>query len=140
MTAIQDLSFAISSIEKLKKHKIDLNNKLGDLDRQVNDHYHIIELIPLNASELSTVTKNLRALLKTRRELKEKVIAVSNFLSSIVEKTKSLDIYELNAQNREKKYLEEALVSYEKTFGKKKKIKLLTPISIKSAIESMINN
>lgn len=123
MTALHDLSTAISAIDRLKKHKNDLNAKVSNLDRQVNDHYHVIELLPLNASELSTVTKNLRSLLKERREIKEQVIAVSNFLSSVVETAKPSEIHNENAQKREQKYTQEALASYEKIFGKKKILK-----------------
>ena len=123
MTALHDLSMAFSAIDRLKKHKNDLNAKISNLDRQVNDHYHVIELLPLNASELSTVTKNLRLLLKERREVKEQVIAVSNFLSSVVETAKPSEIHDLNAQKREQKYTQEALASYEKIFGKKKILK-----------------
>ena len=123
MTALHDLSAAISAIDRLKKHKTDLNAKVSNLDRQVNDHYHVIELLPLNASELSAVTKNLRNLLKERREIKEQVIAVSNFLSSVVENTKPSEIVDANAQKREQKYTQEALASYEKIFGKKKVLK-----------------
>ena len=123
MTALHDLSTAISAIDRLKKHKNDLNAKVSNLDRQVNDHYHVIELLPLNASELSTVTKNLRLLLKERREIKEQVIAVSNFLSSVVETAKPSEIHSENAQKREQKYTQEALASYEKIFGKKKVLK-----------------
>lgn len=123
MTALHDLSTAISAIDRLKKHKNDLNAKVSNLDRQVNDHYHVIELLPLNASELSTITKNLRLLLKERREVKEQVIAVSNFLSSVVETAKPSEIHSENAQKREQKYTQEALASYEKIFGKKKVLK-----------------
>ncbi len=123
MTALHDLSTAVSAIDRLKKHKNDLNAKISNLDRQVNDHYHVIELLPLNASELSTVTKNLRLLLKERREVKEQVIAVSNFLSSVVETAKPSEIHDLNAQKREQKYTQEALASYEKIFGRKKILK-----------------
>ena len=123
MTALHDLSTAISAIDRLKKHKNDLNAKVSNLDRQVNDHYHVIELLPLNASELSIVTKNLRLLLKERREIKEQVIAVSNFLSSVVETAKPSEIHSENALKREQKYTQEALASYEKIFGKKKVLK-----------------
>ena len=123
MTALHDLSMAVSAIDRLKKHKNDLNAKISNLDRQVNDHYHVIELLPLNASELSTVTKNLRLLLKERREVKEQVIAVSNFLSSVAETAKPSEIHDLNAQKREQKYTQEALASYEKIFGRKKILK-----------------
>ena len=123
MTAIQDLSVATAAIDRLKKHKTDLNNKISSLDRQVNDHSHVIELLPLNASELSTITKRLRGLLKERREVKEQVIAVSNFLSSVVETAKPSEIHGANAQKREQKYTQEALVSYEKIFGRKKILK-----------------
>lgn len=123
MTALHDLSTAMAAIERLKKHKGSLNAKVGELDRQVNDHYHVIELLPLNASELSKVTKNLRSLLKERRDVKEQVIAVSNFLSSVVETAKPCEIHDENASKREQKYTQEALASYEKIFGTKKVLK-----------------
>ena len=120
MSAMHDLSVALSAIDKLKKHKNDLNSLVSSLDRKVNDHYHVIELLPLNAAELSVVTKNLRSLLKDRREAKEQVIAVSNFLSSVAETAKPHETHENNTQKREQKYTKEALNSYFNIFGKKK--------------------
>lgn len=120
MSVIHDLTTAVSAIERLKKHKADLNNRVSVIDKTVNDHYHVIELLPLNAAELSVVTKNLRALLKDRREAKEQVIAVSNFLSSVAESAKPYETHENNTQKREQKYTEEALNSYFNIFGKKK--------------------
>ena len=80
----------------------------------------MIELLPLNAAELSKITKSLRTLLKERREVKEQVIAVSNFLASQVDGVKAPEVSEKNAQQREAKYRSEALLVYEKIFGKKK--------------------
>lgn len=120
MSVTHDLSTAVSAIERLKKHRTELNNKVSSIDKLINDHYHVIELIPLNAAELSKVTKSLRNLLQERREAKEQVIAVSNFLASQVDGVKAPEISEKNAQQRETKYRNEALVVYEKIFGKKK--------------------
>lgn len=123
MTVYSDLKNTIDAIAKIKTHKVALNIRVGDLDRQVNDHYHVIELLDLSASELSRVTKSLKALLRERREIKEQVIAVSNFLSSTAESTKPPEITRKNAKQREDKYVAEALQSYEKIFGKPKTCK-----------------
>ena len=120
MSVIHDLTTAVSAIERLKKHRADLNNRASAIDKTVNDHYHVIELLPLNAAELSKITKSLRTLLKERREVKEQVIAVSNFLASQVDGVKAPEVSEKNAQQREAKYRNEALLVYEKIFGKKK--------------------
>lgn len=123
MSVMNDFSSAFSSIEKLKKHKITLTNAMSNLDRQINDFYHVMELVPLNASELSIITKKLRNSLKYRRELKEQSMTICNMLSSNVESIKSPELIESNAKNRLEKYTQEALLSYSKIFGKPKKVK-----------------
>ena len=123
MSVSHDLALAISTIEKLKQQKTELNNRVSTLDKAVNDHYHVIELLPLNASELSTITKNLKRLLKERRQVKEQVIAVSNFLASQVDGVKDAATIAGNIKQREEKYRAEALLVYEGIFGKKKILK-----------------
>jgi ferritin len=123
MSVSHDLALAISTIEKLKKQKTELNNRVSTLDKAVNDYYHVIELLPLNASELSTITKKLKCILKERRQVKEQVIAVSNFLSSQVEGVKDASTIAGNIKQREEKYRAEALLVYESIFGKKKILK-----------------
>lgn len=120
MTIHNDLTAALDAINKLKTQKGILNARVGTLDKQVNDHYHVIELLDLSASELSKVMKSLKSLLRERREVKEQVIAVSNFLSASAENIKPVEVSQKNAKAREQKYVTEALQSYEKIFGKTK--------------------
>lgn len=122
MTVSADLNNAVAAINKLKTHKGVLNTRVGALDKQVNDHYHVIELLDLSASELSKVTKSLKALLRERREVKEHVIAVSNFLAATADNAKPAEVSEKNAKTREQKYVTEALQSYQKIFGKAKNV------------------
>jgi len=122
MNELKELSSALDLIDKIKTQKSDLNSQMSSFDKQINDHYHMIELLELNAAELSKVTKSLRQLLKKRREAKERVIAISNFLSSTVETAKTIQTSQENAEKRELKYKQEALLSYEKIFGVKKKV------------------
>lgn len=120
MSFEQDLSTALEAIERLKNQKNELNKLVGTLDRKVNDLYHVIELLPLSASELAKVTKTLREVLQQRREAKENIIAVSNFLTTTVEKVKPKEVQDKNAELREDKYRQESLAVFESIFGRKK--------------------
>jgi hypothetical protein len=120
MSVYTELIDIQTGIDRMKKHKADLLSTVSDLDKMVNNIYHMIELLPLSASEMSIVTKQLREILQDRRDKKEVLIAVSNFLTSPVEKTKPHDIGAQNAEDRKEKYRKEALASYQKMFGKQK--------------------
>lgn len=122
MTAMVELENVINTINRLKTQKGILISQTSKLDKQVNDIYHMIEYIPLSASELAKVTKQLREILKTRRETKEKAIAISNFLSAKVEDIKPIDVVNKNAGDRESRYKIEASQSYFEMFGKRKVI------------------
>ena len=115
MNEFKELSSALALIDKIKIQRSELNSHMSSLDKQINDHYHVIELLELNAAELSKITKSLRHLLKKRREAKEQVIAISNFLSSTVETAKPVETSQENAEKRETKYRHEALLAYEKS-------------------------
>ena len=117
MTAEKLINEILNQVEALKKHKAELLKLNSTIDKQINDHYHIIELMPLNASQMSKVTKSLRALLKQRRDAKEEFNAVSNFLSGHMENGKSPIIMKQNAADREQKYRTEAEAAYQKLFS-----------------------
>lgn len=116
MTVEKTIADVLAHVEKLKKQKADLLKLTSSIDKQINDHYHIIELVSLNASQLSKVTKSLKDLLKQRREAKENLNAVSNFLSGNLENAKTPETMKKNANDRENKYRAEAVLAFNAMF------------------------
>lgn len=121
MTLLNDVSTAVGQINKLKSHRDSINSQVSNVDRDINDHYHVLELVDLDAVEIMKVTSSLRKLLKLRRKLKEDQILVNNFLSSSVDSAKSPATHSQNAEDREKKYIREAYQSFSRITGKNKK-------------------
>ena len=115
-----DLGLAHEAITRVKVERDRINGEVSRIDKEVNDHYHVLELLELNGAEMVKIASSLKKLLRQRRKLKEQQIAFSNFLSATVESVKSPAITAQNGADRKSKYTTEALSSYEKIFGKKK--------------------
>ncbi len=120
MEATSDLALVHTAINRIKGERDKINSEVSRIDKEVNDHYHVLELLELNAAEMVKIASSLRKLLKQRRNLKEQQILFTNFLSSNVETAKDPKLASQNAAERETKYTTEALRSYERIFGKKK--------------------
>lgn len=115
-----DLVLAHEAITRVKVERDRINSEVSRIDKEVNDHYHVLELLELNGAEMVKIASSLKKLLRQRRKLKEQQIAFSNFLSATVESAKSPAVTAQNGADRKSKYTAEALSSYEKIFGKKK--------------------
>jgi len=64
----------------LSKTRDEFRLQLKDADKDLSHHYHVLEMVTMDASQLAKVTKSLRAVLNKRRELKE---AMSLFDSAL---------------------------------------------------------
>ena len=120
---LTDLSIVHEAINRIKSDRDRINNEVSKIDKEVNDHYHVLELLELNGAEMVKIASSLRKLLRKRRTLKEQQIMLTNFLSSNVESAKDPKLSVVNAVDREQKYRGEALKSYERIFGLAKDIK-----------------
>ena len=93
--------------------------KMIALNKDISDYLHILELIPLKASEIAKVTAKLRTTLKERRELK--VAADLNCkINNPNSKAFTIPTAETLLQTyveKRAKYVEEAIESYNKHFN-----------------------
>ena len=115
---LTDLSIVHEAINRIKSDRDRINNEVSKIDKEVNDHYHVLELLELNGAEMVKIASSLRKLLRKRRTLKEQQIMLTNFLSSNVESAKDLKVSETNAHDRLNKYRSEAMASYARILGK----------------------
>ncbi len=118
---ISDVQKLHESIDKLKEDLKNLNKESSEIDRHVNNFYHIIELVSLDACELSQLMSKLKQTLKRRREVKEMIICLQAVLSGTASDLKKIEAFKINAEERNKKYKKEALFSYTQITGKIKK-------------------
>ena len=92
--------------------------KMIALNKEISDYLHILELVPLKASEITKVTAKLRAALKDRRELKVSADLNCN-LNNPNSKTFTIPTAELLLQtyvDKRTKYVEEATENYNRHF------------------------
>ena len=92
--------------------------KMIALNKDISDYLHILELVPLKASEITKVTAKLRTTLKERRELK--LVAdlncnINNPNSKAFTIPTAETLLQTYAEKRDK-YVEEAIESYNKHF------------------------
>ena len=88
------------------------------LNKDISDYLHILELVPLKASEIAKVTAKLRATLKKRRELKLAADLNCN-INNPNSKAFTIPTAETLLQtyvDKRAKYVEEAIESYNKHF------------------------
>lgn len=111
------IAIAAAEIAKLKNRLTELQKSASELDKEVSHHYHVLELVPMNAVQLAIVTKSLRNVLKTRREAKENSALLQSVLSG-----KTLDLRESPTKIAEReavvsRYVAEAQESFAKIMG-----------------------
>lgn len=100
-------------INEFKQLNEDADKNISALDAKINDLYHIIEYLPLNAVELSKVMKVLRESLNARREWKDCRANATSSLSKL--SSSDLSHYKSRTKitdERNEKYYKESLVSY----------------------------
>lgn len=110
----------VSSINELsdeRKRLLKLNSKI---DIQINNCYHIIELLPLNAIQLMKVTRKIKKFLQERRDIKESINLINTLLDK-VQKIKSNEEFFIKAESRKVRYINEAREEYEKLMDEKLK-------------------
>ena len=112
-------------IQKYHKAEKEVFNTLKDqgvrmlaLNKEISDYLHILELVPLKASEITKVTTKLRAALKDRRELKISADLNCN-INNPTSKAFTIPTAEVLLQtytDKKAKYVEEAIESYNNHF------------------------
>lgn len=113
------IAIAAAEIAKLKNRLTELQKSASELDKEVSHHYHVLEMVPMNAVQLAIVTKSLRNVLKTRREAKENSALLQSVLGG-----KTLDLRESPAKIAEReavvsRYAAEAQESFAKIMEKR---------------------
>lgn len=80
----------LETIDKIRSSKMELASavdesmiKFKQIESEISDCYHILELLPLNGGQMLKVTSKLTKLLKQRRDLKP----VAEYYSEIHNKT-----------------------------------------------------
>ena len=88
------------------------------LNKEISDYLHILELLPLKASQIAKVTSKLREALKERRDLKLASDLSCNINNPILKSFKILPAETLlqTYVDKRDKYVEEAIESYNKHF------------------------
>jgi hypothetical protein len=115
-SATMDMVF--NATRELHLLKNETARMMSAVDSKVSDCYHILEIITLNAAQAARVTKELRSLLKQRREAKEKMILIETVLANKFENTQLKDTITKKSEERASKYAGEAKQAYVRIFGK----------------------
>jgi hypothetical protein len=107
----QEMRDFSDNVTGLCKNFMSFHKELSDIDKKINDLYHIIEFIDLNAADASKVFKYLKRTLRKRRDIKDKISVVQG-IPSIVQNPKIRDFDSLTSvECRRNKYKKEALSS-----------------------------
>ena len=61
---------AHEAITRVKVERDKINSEVSRIDKEVNDHYHVLELLELNGAEMVKIASSLKKLLRQRRKLK----------------------------------------------------------------------
>ena len=115
-----DIKNLVDLIESSKKTLNELHEQAKkearEIDQKVNDLYHILEYCALDAVQLAKVTKELREVLKERRQKKERMYV----LWGVVDPNSKSSFEKIlqNSEKRQKEYAKESKTSYEKLFNK----------------------
>lgn len=104
--------------EQVRSEYQSLKTKQSNNDHEINDLYHIIELLNINAAQTSKVTKLLKAALRLRRELKEQQSACQMAMQGTIEKIPLSVEFSRRRSVREAQYRGEALVAFDRLFPK----------------------
>ena len=117
-SATMDMVF--NATRELYLLKSETSKMMSVVDAKVNDCYHILELVTLNAAQAAMVTKELRSLLKQRREAKEKMILIETVMANKFENTQLKDNITKKSEERANKFAGEAKQAYVRLFNKVK--------------------
>ena len=104
----------INNIKQAREHSISIGKQEKELDQKVMDLMHVLEYYPLNAVQLTKVAKELRETKKIRRQLKEERCQWQSVFSHIKESN-----VVNNTAERQVRYLNESIASYNKWIGGK---------------------
>lgn len=112
----------IQKYHKVEKEVLNALKDQGDraskLNKEISDYIHILELVPLKASEIAKVTAKLRTSLKERRELKVSADLNCNINNPAL-KAFTIPTAESLLQtytDKRAKYVEEATENYNRHF------------------------
>ena len=129
-TRQQLLTTMADTITTITAHRDSLLAAQSDLDKDVNNIYHMIEYLPLSAVQLSKITKKLKTILQARREHKEEInfwtviLNRNGFENAKLKPNIAGPDHDKDAAKRDAKYTRESITSYEKMFGEPfKKVK-----------------
>ncbi len=79
-------------------------------DKDVNDHYHVLEMVDLNDEETLIIAKSLRSALKIRREIKESLAVLDGMASAC-------DLYANRRNKTTAKYFAESMDSLNRIYS-----------------------
>ena len=108
----------LKSTEHFKLEMKNLKDKVSANDKEINNLYHMLEVLKLNAVYIAKISKKLSAALKLRRTLKEDLNICQVIVNSVVEKTLPLEEFERRTEERAVKYAEEAQNHFDEMFKK----------------------
>lgn len=111
-TAIMIADLAV----QLKAEQAKALSEQSTIDKSINDFYHMLEYLPLNACQLSKVAKQLKLALQARRALKEMINVNQVVLQGSVEKLKTREEIMQRTADRDATYRAEAKAAFNKFF------------------------
>ena len=112
----ETMSVAFNAANDVRKLKAETARNMSRYDNIISDCYHILELMTLNAVQLSKVTKELRNNLRLRREAKEQMILIETVLAN---KFENIQLTMTNkSEVRAAKYTNEAKQAYARLSNK----------------------
>lgn len=111
MNIYEILEKTLPAIECLIKHELE---DLSKTDTSINDIYHVLEYITLDAVELAKLTKHLRALLVKRRTLKNSIALNQSSIDSVKAFIKRRHDSKAEVAKRTIRHERESMESYER--------------------------
>lgn len=96
-----------TALENLNNTRLMLRACTGPIDKEISNHYHVLELAPMSAPQIAKITKSLRLLLRERREIKESLSILDSTLANA--DMKDITVSRAKSLNKNR---EEAMVSF----------------------------
>ena len=90
----------LPSSQEIENYLSKLQDSIKSIDMEINLIYHVLEFYKMDAINLTRVNSRLRALLVSRRDIKEKMADVQSIVYNILPGIKK---YEKNLNERSKK-------------------------------------
>ncbi len=103
------------TVDQLRTERDELQARESVVDKEISHHYHVLEMVTMNAAQLAKVTKSLRTVLKLRRYIKESVIVLNSMMdgpTAGIGKRYADTVIRRNKANKE--YKDEAEVSFKR--------------------------